>query len=191
MNINLPIKIIAGLAICTATLNLSSSVKASSDKYSCQKVNGIYGVYSRTERGDINLLTFTRDVSQDWSVDKRCNEVATRFQRFYDNGILSFIGADFVNKEPVLCAVKDKITEGKPCNSENVLVTLPPQSDPVEAARQLMDTRGLARGRVIDVNGGAEGKLETYINGNTYYDLAVLEQLIMQQKNSDRLIKNE
>ena len=191
MKISLAIKILAAIAVGSTILTISPSAQASTDKYYCRKVNGTYGVFSRTERGSLSLLNFKRDVPKAWTVAKRCQEVAQRFQRFYDNGILRFIGADFVNNEPVLCALKDKITEGKPCNSENVLVTLPPQSDTVETARQLMDARSLARGRIIDVNGGNEGKLETYINGNTYYDLEVLEQLILQQKSSDRLIKNE
>lgn len=191
MKISLAIKILAAIAVGSTILTISPSAQASTDKYYCRKVNGTYGVFSRTERGSLSLLNFKRDVPEAWTVAKRCQEVAQRFQRFYDNGILRFIGADFVNNEPVLCALKDKITEGKPCNSENVLVTLPPQSDTVETARQLMDARSLARGRIIDVNGGNEGKLETYINGNTYYDLEVLEQLILQQKSSDRLIKNE
>jgi hypothetical protein len=185
------IAIFADSILIGAIVTLSPSTSASTDKYYCREVNGTYGVYSRTERGSLGLLNFKRDVPKDWTLAKRCEEVAQRFQRFYDNGTLRFIGADFVNDEPVLCAVKDKITESEPCNSENILVTLPPQTDPVEAARQLMDARSLARGQAIDVNGGNKGKLETYINGNTYYDLAVLEQLILQQKNSDRLIENE
>ncbi|NJL52455.1 MAG: hypothetical protein HC930_09950 [Hydrococcus sp. SU_1_0] len=182
MKIKLLIKIIAGIAISTATLNVYSaseaSVAASSDKYSCQEVNGVQGIYSRTERGDMNLLNFTRDVPENWSIETRCVEVARRFQGFYDNGLLKFIGADFVNNEPVLCAVTNK---GELCNPENVLVTLPPDSDPIEAARLLMDTRGLASGRVIEVN-GKEGKLENYVDGRTYYDLEVLEQKILEQE---------
>ncbi len=135
----------------------------------------------------MNLLNFKRDVAQDWSIDKRCAEIARRFQRFSDNGILRFIGEGYVNNEPVLCAVIEK---GKLCDSQNILVTLPSQSDPIESARQLMDTRGLASGRVIEVS-GKEGKLENYVDGHTYYDLAVLEELILQQENSDRLISNE
>ena len=185
MKINL-LKIITGIAVCSVSSTLSSVAEASRDKYSCQQVNGVYGIYSKSDRGNMNLLNFTRDVPQDWSIETRCQEVARRFQGFYDNGLLRFIGADFVNNEPVLCAVADK---GELCNSKNVLVTLPPESDPIETARQLMDTRGLASGRVIEVN-GKEGKLESYVNGNTYYDLEVLEKLILESEKSDHLIED-
>lgn len=186
MKLALPTKIISNLAIIISTIVASNSVKASSDKYSCQEVNGTYGIYSQTARGKINFLNFSRDLAEDWSTSKRCEEVATRFQRYYDNGILRFIGSGSVNNLPVLCAVTET---GEACDSENILVTLPPNADPTIAARQLMDTRGLARGRVISVNGKA-GKLESYVNGNTYYDLEVLEQSILSQENSDRLIEN-
>ncbi len=53
-----------------------------------------------------------------------------------------------------------------------------------------MDTRGLAVGRVISVN-GKTGKLESYVNGNTYYDLDILEQLILEDEDSDRLIPHK
>lgn len=186
MKIKLLIKIIAGIAISTATLNLYSAVEASSDKYSCQAVNGVYGVYLRTTRGNIRILKVTRDVSQDWSIPDRCQEIAQRFQRFDDNGILRNIATDEVNQQPVLCATIEK-TES--CNPENVLITLPPNSDPTESARILLDTRGLASGRVIEVNGN-EGKLEHYVDGRTYYNLEVLEKLILESENSDRLISN-
>ena len=187
MKSSLLTKILAGIAVCIPTWIIYPSIKALSNKYSCQEVDGIYSIYSRTERGDIRLMNFKQDFAQNWSTVERCEEVALRFQRFSDNGILKFIGAGYVNNEPVLCAVREK---GTSCNSENILVTLPPLTNPVKAARELMDTRSLAKGRVIDVH-GRKGKLENYVDGNTYYDLEVLEQLILEQENSDRLIDYE
>ncbi|MEM9276435.1 MAG: COP23 domain-containing protein [Cyanobacteria bacterium P01_F01_bin.143] len=180
-------KIVVGLYILIATWIPSQSAKALSNKYFCQEVNNSHGVYARTERGNILLMNFKQDFGQNWPIAQRCEEVALRFQRFSDNGILKFIGAGYLNSEPVLCAVLEK---GIPCNSENLLVTLPPGTNPVKAARELMDTRSLAKGKVIDVY-GRRGRLETYIDGHTYYDLEVLEKLILQQENSDRLIENE
>lgn len=187
MKFSLLTKIINVAALTAGTFIFSLAVEASSDKYSCQEINGTYGIYSRTPRGKINFLNFSRDISEDWSTSKRCGEVARRFQRHHDNGVLRFVGSGDVNNQPVLCAVTET---GEVCNSENILVTLPPDTDPTTAARQLMDTRGLARGRIISVN-GKTGKLESYVDGNTYYDLEVLEQLILEQENSNRIIPGE
>lgn len=187
MKNNLLLRIIAGLAVGTGMLNISTTAKASSEQYSCMEVAGIHGIYSNNHRGKINMINFTRDVSEEWSLEKRCEEVAKRFQRFHDSGVLRFIGAGYVNTEPVLCAV---VETGELCDSNNVLVTLPPNTDPVEGARRLMDTRSLAVGRVISVN-GKEGKLEKYVDGNVYYDLDILEQLILEDEDSDRLIPHE
>ena len=187
MKFNLVTKIIAGITVCVSTITLDSSVRASSQKYSCLEISETQGIYSNTERGKINFLNFTRDVSEQWSIKNRCETVAERFQRFYDSDVLRYIGASHVNDEPVLCAVVEK---GNTCNSDNVLVTLPPNTDPIEGARRLMDLRGLAAGRVISVN-GKKGKVENYVDGVAYYDLEMLEQLILETEDSDRLIPHE
>lgn len=117
------------MAVSAGFLLVSPLVEASSNKYHCREIEGIYGVYSRNERGDMNLLSFTRDVADGWSIEQRCQEIATRFQRYYDNDILRFIGAGHVNQEPVLCAIA---TREESCNKKNILVTLPPKTQPVE-----------------------------------------------------------
>ena len=181
-------RILSVIALFSAILPLPEIAKASSDnKYHCREIDDTYGVYSRVPRGSIQLLQFTREVSPEWSIDSRCEEVATRFQRYYDSGLLRYIGAGYLNNEPVLCAVLEK---GEECSSNNLLVTLPTQSTPHEAARQLMDTRVLAKGVVLDVK-GKRGKLESYVDGKIYYDLEVLEQMILEAENSDRLIEND
>lgn len=187
MKTSLLFKIIASVAFSTSILTISSAAKASSDKYSCIEVEAIHGIYSSTNRGKINMINFVRDVSDEWTIENRCEIVAKRFQRFYDSDVLKFVAAGYVNSQPVLCAVTAK---GELCHSDNVLVTLPPQADPVEEARRLFDTRGLAVGRVISVN-GKQGKLENYVDGNVYYDLDILEQLILEDEDSDRLIEIE
>ena len=162
----------------------SSVVSASSDKYHCQEVNGVYSVYSRVTRGDIKLMDFNRDVNQKWSAASRCEEVAIRLQRYYDNGNLKYVGADNLNNQPVLCAVAE---QDQPCSNDNLVVTLPPNTDPVASARSLMNTREVALGRVITVSG--DKKIEvTTDDGNTYYDLEALEQAILSKGNSDRFI---
>ena len=186
MNTHFSGKIASGLAFVFSILFLSPVAKASGDKYHCQKINDTYGIYSRVTRGDMKIMDFTRDVSEEWSVESRCQEVAQRFQRYYGNETLRYIGAGNVNDLPVLCAV---IERGDDCSNDNILVTLPPDKVPHEEARKLMDTRGLGNGIVIEVKG--KGKLESYVNGNTYYDLKVLEEIILERGESDRLIVKE
>ena len=177
-------KIIAPIAFVASVMALPTSASASSDKFNCRQVNGVYGVYSRVSRGDIELMEFSRDVNQEWSIVSRCEEVAIRFQRYYDNGILRYIGAGYLNSQPVLCAIAAK--DGV-CSDENLLVTLPPNTEPVNSARLLMDTRGLAQGRVISVSGSEKIEVTTD-NGNTYFDLEALEQAILEKADSDRFI---
>jgi hypothetical protein len=176
--------ILIGLALSSTTLTISEPAEASPDEYFCASYKGTYRTFARSPRGNMSLLNFERYVSEHWNPRRRCVEVSRRFQRFHDNGI-KFIGSGLVNNEPVLCAVSVKIEK---CNSDNVLVTLPPYTDHNMAARRLIDIRGLIRIGDIDV-GGKKGKLATYINGNVYYDLEIVKQRI--QQNSDRLIEED
>ncbi|MEO1670609.1 MAG: hypothetical protein AAFR77_07445 [Cyanobacteria bacterium J06631_2] len=74
-------KLITILTLGAGCLTFPTVASASNDKYHCQEVNGVYGVYSRVSRGDIKLMEFNRDVNQEWSIIDRCEAVAIRFQR--------------------------------------------------------------------------------------------------------------
>ena len=175
-------KVAALFAISTAIAVVAPNAAASSNKYNCRNIDGNYFVSARTIRGNMNMLSVKRNVSKQWSAAKRCEAIAQKFQTFYDNDILRYIGAGEVNNSPVLCAVAQK---GDSCNSSNILVTLPQGTDPVLQARKLMDIRALSRGASLDVS-GKDGKLESYIDGNAYYDLEILERLFVERENNSK-----
>ena len=129
-------------------------------------------------------MEIDRDVNAEWSTSNRCEEIATRLQRYHDNDNLKKVKPDNLNEQPVLCAIVEAET---PCSSDNLIVTLPPNVDPVIYARQLMDTRGLIKGRKISVSGS--GRIEvTTKNGDTYFNIEALERAVLEKENSDRLI---
>lgn len=176
-------KIIAIFALSIGSFALPA-ISASSDKYHCQEISGVHSVYSRVPRGDIKLMQFDRNVNQKWSIASRCQEVALRFQRYYDNGILRYIGAGYLNNQPVLCAI---VEADSLCRNDNILVTLPPDADPIDSARLLMNTRGLALGRTVAVSGADKIEVTTD-SGNTYYNLEALEKAVLEKEDSERLI---
>jgi hypothetical protein len=186
MSINLLINI--GLNLSLIGVSLLTSIqpsKATDNKYFCAVFKGIPRTFVRTERGNMILVSWVQGFSQTWTPLRRCVEVSRRFQRFYDNGILRYIGTGEINNTPVLCALHQKEEN---CQEKNILITLPVETDATQVARQLMDIRSLARGRTIEVN-GKKDKLETYIDGKTYYDLEVVEKIVNQQHYRDRLIE--
>lgn len=171
--------IVTGTMVAFSVLAIAPlAAETAQNKYFCAVLHGTPRTFARTERGNIMMLSWKHQAS-DWTPLKRCVEVSQRFQRFYENGILRYIGTGQVNQEPVLCAVKNK---GDDCNSFNVLVTLPPGTDARVTAQQLLDTRGLARGREIFVSG--DNKVEDYINGNSYYNLETIENIVIEKEDS-------
>ena len=136
------------------------------------------------------MLSFVGNVPSSWDKRERCIIVSRRFQRFSDNGMLRHIGAGEVNSQPVLCAIPSKFKE---CNTSNVLVTLPPNSNPVDTVRNLMDLRALRTGGTGGVvsGGSSPEKVENYENGKVSYDLEVFKNKILTGDNEQFLIKEE
>ncbi len=180
--------ILTGITLLVTTISISPNANAGRNKYFCGELDGTFRTFVHTERGNMKIINFVRDISEEWTTQKRCVETSKRFQKFYDAKTLKYVGSGKVNNYPVLCAVA-KI--GENCNEENVLVTLAPGSNPVDEARTLMDTRNVISGTVISVNGGSE-KLESYVDGNIYYNLNVLEEIILNKEDgSSHLIQQD
>jgi hypothetical protein len=178
--------ILAGMSLFGTTISISPMANASENKYFCAELDGTFRAFANTLRGDIIIMNFVRNVSPQWTTQNRCLETAERLQKFHDAKTLKYIGSGKVNNSPVLCVVP---AVGETCSSKNLLVTLPPKSNPIDEARKLMDTRNVISGTVVQVNGGTE-KLESYVNGNIYYNLEVFEQLILNKEdNSAHLIQ--
>ena len=64
----------------------------------------------------------------------RCQEVAGRFQKLYDRGLLSNVTTGYVNGLPVVCA-----SSGSGCNSDNLLFTLKQGADAAAAVQKLFN----------------------------------------------------
>lgn len=123
--------------------------------------------YVRTQSG--RQLMMLRWVSENsfpppWTPQIRCNEVSRRFQRSYDHGTLRYIITGIINKQSVVCAVAQ---QGDACTNNNVLFTLKPGTKPSAVLTSLLDTRGLAAGRVLDEAGGDDLIIDVgaYIQG--------------------------
>lgn len=65
---------------------------------------------------------------------RRCQDVAGRFQKFYDQGLLSNVTTGYVNGLPVVCA-----NSGSGCNRNNVLFTLKKGEDAALAVQKLFN----------------------------------------------------
>lgn len=171
----LNLSLISSLAMAIATISsFNQPTLAQNSTYFCAQLNGEYRTFMRTNRGNLPLITWVYTYGN-YTPRSRCIEVSRRFERQQDNGSLNHIATGVINNQGVLCGVRNR---GDQCNSNNVLVTLPPntsQSQRYQYARQLLGASSLASGQTVRLN---ETPLETFMNGENYYDLNVVEELL-------------
>jgi hypothetical protein len=150
-------------------LNAKSSL-AATDRYYCAVRGGLPYTFTRTSRGNIPIIKW--EATSKLSAKERCKIVSKRFQGFSDNGTLRYLSTGIVNRQSAICAVVNK---GDQCNTKNLLITLT-ATDRHEAARRLFDIGSLAANGPIKIR-GEEIKLESTINGESYFDLSAFEDI--------------
>ncbi|GEM_PF-1934324 len=174
-----------GIAIATS-LGFNQPILAQNNKYFCAQLHGEYRTFMRTNTRDIPLITWVYTYGN-YTPRSRCIEVSRRFERQQDNSSLNQIVTGVIHNQGVLCGVR---SQNETCNSNNVLVTLPPNTSPSQRyqyARQLLDTRALASGQTLRLN---ETPLETFNNGENYYDMNAVEELLEIQYQNQFIDQN-
>jgi Circadian oscillating protein COP23 len=122
-----------------------------SRKFHCELVRGIPTTVVQTVRGNIPAIRWVKSFAGGSDrVDRRCNEVSARLDRFNRAGKLKFIRTGNVNSYPVLCV--DAGVSGNTCPLDRVLVTLPKGSDASHILSQMLDLRARATGKIIQLS---------------------------------------
>jgi len=120
------------------------------------------------------MISWVEDFSGKYPPLSRWVEVSRRFQHFNETRELQYIGTGEVNNQPVLCAVRSQAFS---CSSENLLVTLSPDRDRHETARQLVNLYELVRtGITVDLSAD-DGKLDSYVDGESYINMQQLLEI--------------
>lgn len=70
--------------------------------------------------------------SSGWQKDKRCQEVASRLEKAYNNQTLNLIANGTMNGQPVICTAA---AVGGDC--QDLLITLKPEDDGLNIVKQL------------------------------------------------------
>jgi hypothetical protein len=107
------------------------------DRFFCRISNGQPTTMIRNTWGPTPMIHWVNSFPN-WTPARRCEDVSTRFQRFYRNGTLKYLKGGWYNNQPVLCVAAYK---GGDCF--DVLVTLKPGSDPEETLRLLINYKDL------------------------------------------------
>lgn len=173
MKFRLFAQILAGLVLsCGTTIDLTQPSLAQNTTFFCRRSNGVPVTFARTPRGNVPIIRWVSNsyFPPPWTPQRRCEEVARRFQTNRNNGTLRFITTGTLRGEPVVCAASNK---GDSCTGSTLLFTLKRGSNPNAALRRLLDVRGLAGGNVLNESGGDDWM---YVDVDDYLNAVPLEE---------------
>ena len=138
-------------------------IRAGNSAFFCGILNQQPVTLMRTIRGNVPMINWVSNsyFPPPWTARRRCQEVARRFQRNYDNGYLKYINPGRLNGEPVVCAgIKNK----EPCTNRNLLFTLKRGANAEQTLLTLMDRGGLRSGYILSEDGSASVDVEIYLD---------------------------
>lgn len=140
MNVSLAVKRCSAavlLALGTAIACHQPSQAQSATRYFCGTSDRVpTTMYQYNTDPPVPLIRWIYNgfIPSGWTPQKRCEDVATRFQRFDRERALEYITTGTVNNLQVVCAVRN---EGDICTRDRVLFTLPPDEIPISPSRKL------------------------------------------------------
>jgi Circadian oscillating protein COP23 len=111
--------------------------------FTCTDISGRLATAVKTKKGNVPLVYWDSAVfsSAGFSAQVRCQKVTQRFTSLYGSGQLKYLAVGTVRSQPVICGLKSSKSS---CNSENMLFTVKPGSDPRIVLRQLNAVRNRA-----------------------------------------------
>ncbi len=150
MKLRLFARILMGLVVTLGTTtSINQPSLAGNTTFFCRRSNGVPVTFARTPRGNVPIIRWVSNsyFPPPWTPQRRCEEVARRFQRNRNNGTLRFITTGTLRGEPVVCAASNKDDR---CTSSTLLFTLKRGSNANATLRRLLDRQGLAAGNVLN-----------------------------------------
>ena len=168
MGITIKSKVLSGL-LTGLVVSLSTSAifcqpsHAGNNSFFCAILNRQPVTLARTPRGNVPMVRWVSNnyFPPPWTAQRRCQEVAKRFQRNYDNGTLKYINTGRLNGESVVCAALNK---DDACTNRTLLFTLKRGSDADATLQRLMDRRGLASGYILSETGSGSVDVDRYLD---------------------------
>ena len=136
--------ILLTLAIPTAMwLATPPAAAKKSAVFTCTDVSGRLATAVQTRKGNVPLIYWDSAVfnGAGFNPEVRCQKVTQRFTNLYGSGQLKYLAVGKVRSQPVICGLK---VSKSSCNSENMLFTVKPGSDPRNVLRQLNAVRNRA-----------------------------------------------
>ncbi|WP_254174902.1 COP23 domain-containing protein [Planktothrix pseudagardhii] len=124
--------------------------------------DGIPTTFVKNSRGTFPVIRWVSRIFDDagYVPETRCRQVSSKFQQFYERGLLNYVTTGRVNQQPVICVSNRQ--EG-PCLG--VLFTLKPEQNANRTLQQLFDLRANASAGPLE-----ESKGRFYLDLNQYIE---------------------
>lgn len=146
-------------------------VQSSSDRnrgtiaqqFYCGRSNdGVPTTFVKNGRGNFPVIRWVSRVFDDagYVPETRCRQVSSKFQQFYEQGLLNYVTTGRVNRQPVICVSNAK--DG-PCLG--ILFTLKPEQNANRTLEQLFDIKVNASAGPLE-----ESNARYYLNLDQFID---------------------
>lgn len=156
---------LTGLALAlSVTLASNQPSQAQSRQFTCALTDNYPATVVRhPSKGSVPLIVWTKtsQINDQWTPQKRCQEVSDRFQKLQNQGQLRTLKTGTVNGQSVICGLQ---TDQGSCNRKNVLLTMTKDRDPKQVLEILLNTRVSASGEPVYLSGSKEGYIKVKIN---------------------------
>jgi hypothetical protein len=185
MNDSLFTKLLIAYLTITNTVKLNiaqAQAQVSKNVYSCINNKGLPTTVVDTNRGRIELIVWQSNYfrASGWNPQKRCQEVALRFQKFSDNSTLKYVTTGTINNQKVICIGKNFPGGSFDCLSDGLLITLEPNDNPDEVLKNLFThaTRVVGNPVKRDPRGKYVFPLNQYLE-----KAPIMEQNVVREEN--------
>lgn len=131
--------------------------------------------YAMTPQGPRPVIRWTSEYFSDagYTPEVRCQQVAARFQSFYNSGMLKYLTAGYVNGQPAICVAQN---QNSPCAANTLLFTLKPGSDANDRLRKLSNLRsGSASGADVLYESSSDDAV--YVDFEKYLSTSTVERI--------------
>lgn len=118
--------------------------------------------FVKNSRGTFPIVRWVSQVFNQagYLPETRCRQVSSKFQQFYERGLLNYVTTGTVNRQPVVC-----VSDAKDGPCLGVLFTLKPNQDARRTIRQLFDLRANANAGPLE-----ESDSRIYFDVNQFLD---------------------
>ncbi len=148
----------AGVIALGSVATIIAPSRSEAKTYFCESDNGIWTTFAKNYNNQkIPVIRWVKTLGN-YTPQKRCQAVSTRFQNAYEQGILNYLTTGISGRQAVICAASQY---GGPCSQ--LLFTLKSHHDASSVLQNLVEIGYKARGPILQ---SEDASSQVYIDMN-------------------------